>query len=197
MGETVTGDGNAFAGLRLANGLEAGDEITCLHAGENGVFFRLAIFGDDAADRFPDHLLRGPSEQALRGAIPRLDGPVESLGNDRVGRILDDRGESRGVVFGRGTYLLLSRCGGLCHVPECGQPHGGRIAITHNLRPRFQPVRTRGLIKRGYGCRVFPRGTTASVRAPPGVRATIVPSRGSPERSKWTVHVSSVAAGPE
>src|SRR6185369_2249272 len=58
-------------------------------------FFASAILRDDQADVLADGLVRRIAEHPLGGPVPRRDDALEGLGDDRIVRRIDDRGQTR------------------------------------------------------------------------------------------------------
>jgi hypothetical protein len=83
----------------LPDGLEVIDGLAAEDGAEDVVFFRLAVGGNDDADRSPDHLLGFPAEHPFGGLVPGDDDSVYILADDGIVGRLDDRGQAeRGRV---------------------------------------------------------------------------------------------------
>ncbi len=77
--------------LALTDGLEVVNAVAPPKAREHPPFFLTILFRDDQGDVLPDGLGGSPSKDALRGAVPGRDHPIERLADDRIFRGLDDR----------------------------------------------------------------------------------------------------------
>ena len=71
------------------------DPVTGPDAGEHGGLFVLMIRRDQHEERLADCLRRSVAGDALGSVVPRGDGAVERLADDRVVGGLDDRRQQR------------------------------------------------------------------------------------------------------
>src|SRR3546814_3876096 len=80
--------------LALANRVVVVDGLAAADAGEDYVFFVVAVGGNQDRHRLPDLFLGGIAEEPLRAAVPACGDAVEVLADDGVVRRLDDGGQA-------------------------------------------------------------------------------------------------------
>ena len=97
------GNGDFPSGFREPDRFVVIDALAAPDPAENGFHVVVPLFRHEHGDRFPDDLVRRVPEEPLGRAVPRRDGAVQRLGDDRVVGRLHDRLESPGVAAERGN----------------------------------------------------------------------------------------------